>query len=188
MSHESMQTLSQCIIFVGLLLAAAGSFGSYYFGKKANALKEVELAKQQNEAVQLQRSILQGQEEIKAKLQATELSIYDRLKKDYPLGYALIYTDGQRIIFEDKHVDEITVNWSQSEIVAFTDERVEIRIPDWIDEGTQASIGHSYMSLIRKTGRKVGAIGTPTVRMLGEVVESNPQYVIVVIGFVRRTN
>ena len=40
MSSETLQTISQIIVAVGLLMAAGGGFGAYYFGQRVQAQKE----------------------------------------------------------------------------------------------------------------------------------------------------
>ncbi len=43
----TLQTVSHIVIFVGVILTAAGGFGSYYFGNKETARKEKEAADSQ---------------------------------------------------------------------------------------------------------------------------------------------
>jgi len=43
----TLQTISHIVIFVGVILTAAGGFGSYYFGNKEAARKEKEAADSQ---------------------------------------------------------------------------------------------------------------------------------------------
>ena len=49
MSAESLQTLSQVAIVIGVLVTALGSFGSYHFGKKAENARNQELQSSVNE-------------------------------------------------------------------------------------------------------------------------------------------
>ena len=43
----SLQTWSHIVIFIGVVLTAAGGLGSYYFGKRENEKKEVQSAAEQ---------------------------------------------------------------------------------------------------------------------------------------------
>jgi len=85
MNPQTMQTISNVIIFVGVLLAGLGGFGSYHFGKRADQKKEHE-AKVKEERLNVQiTSLLKGNEKLSQQIQSFEeiaTNIYPNLNKE----------------------------------------------------------------------------------------------------------
>lgn len=68
MNSESFQHVSNILILIGVLLTALGGYGSYYFGKKSDKVKDTRV--EQNYSVQNEKidSLLKGNEELKNQL------------------------------------------------------------------------------------------------------------------------
>jgi hypothetical protein len=81
MTNETLQTIAQAITAVGLVLAALGGYGAYYFGHRIEKEKQqtTELQEAESKARAAQTGVLQTQK------QHTETMILDPAKGAYPI-------------------------------------------------------------------------------------------------------
>lgn len=174
MNPGSLQTFCQIGIVVFSILVLICTFGSFHYGKKADEIKVNDNKKHVDQ-------LIVGQDEIIKLLKKTEEPIYDRLKREYSLGYALHYLDGTRIIY-DKTQTLFNINWSETKVLEFSDTKIVLRLPDWIDANHNRFQGN-IVGLSRKPGSKMTPVVFGKVKTTVECISTDSKSAIVVIGF-----
>ncbi len=178
MSAQSLQTACQIILALGLFLAAAGGFGSYWFGKQMQHQRDIEGEFKHSELIRGQQSIRRLLED---KVKDLDKQLIDR----YSLGYGLIYSDGRSLIYEDQTVG-VKVDWSKAKIEEMAQDKMVVRLPDWTDLKQQVTAISSYAIVDRKPGHIVRAFATKNILVRIEILENSSDYVIFVIGFAKK--
>lgn len=127
MSPEKLQTICQIIIFVGIIITAAGGYGSFHFGKKANKVKE-QLSQQQNEQNEKKLEQIQG-----AMVRALN---HDALNQRFDGGWFLF--DSNARITESKALSKDQSPWKfQPKKIAFRNSKlveaiIDVTYPDGV--------------------------------------------------------
>jgi len=180
MTLQALQTISQSALLAGLLIAAFGGFGSYWFGSL------ISQEERERSAANEQR-LLANQEEIKKSLQQKADSVEEDLLNRYPLGFGLLYTDGRMLVFVDR-TRGIKVDWATARVLGLTEDQIVLRLPDWRQPDQELQVSSAHAVLQRRTGRVANLMSSRTVSMRAEIVETGVSGAVVAIGYRPKDN
>jgi hypothetical protein len=67
--------------------------------------------------------------ELRRLLEASKVNRADELQEKYPLGYALVFTDGRRYTYEDSKKGDLVIDWSEIRLIGYTTGSLTLDLP-----------------------------------------------------------
>lgn len=127
--------------------------------------------------------ILQNQQDIYNLLIKQSEINRDKLKTKYPLGYAIFYTDGKEIFApNDARLQNIIkLSWNNAKIIGYSDNKITMRLPDFIDSNMNVFIGNT-MTIPREIGKSFTFLKSRDTQILIEILVDKGSYIVSVIG------
>lgn len=142
------------------------------------------------EAVQILRVVEEELSSFREEFAIARVSQWDKLKKAYPLGFAVFYTDGTRSLYEVKGGSRLNFgNWDSSKLLHIDDEIITVAPPEVKLDGQGLAIWVSTWPLERRVGAGL-VLGYPkyNIDLDIRVVEDDASSVMVVVGGKPRTS
>lgn len=113
-----------------------------------------------------------------------EQNYLERLKKDYELGYAMLYIDEESNYYYLPRKTKIFWDWLSIKIVSVSADTINIKLPDIIDNNKNTYA--MRMDINRKPGTKVVAVKFIDLAVVIEVLEISGMNTIAVVGITQR--
>ena len=115
------------------------------------------------------------------------------LMNEYPLGYALFYTDGQEIYAPKSASEFVDVELNGAKVLAYTDKYVTLSIPRIEVRNPGGRITNEFktsFALMRGATDKLHLFGRPgmhSTAMSAKILVEKKDYIVGVIGFDKGT-
>ena len=131
-----------------------------------------------------ERAADDGYDWMKEKLREAVKTNAARLSKEYPVGYQGFAIAQNRVVIvdADSTPNNVQINWDTAEVEKVTDREITVRIPDASIQGRLIFKGIRQIGPNR-IGRWRSAFAILGWETYVEILETNPQYVIAVLGY-----
>src|SRR5690606_6432550 len=155
MKIETLQTISQVIIAVGIILTALGGYGSYHFGKKVNANSDL----QKDEKIeQISHDINEGKNQVLDSIGGLKNSIIEAIDSDGTrikrLSFPVKGEFGPNIL--DKTIIEGKPGTYSMRVELPKNEKIKVKVSgsNWVFPLFQSIPGWKFSDLEKESGGK----------------------------------
>ena len=108
----------------------------------------------------------------------------ERLKRNYELGYAILYMDGRDWYYIPRNMKR-KLDWMSTKITSVSEDTIEIQLPSFVDSGLNRWINPG-IGLSRKAGATSVAFQYPDVSIVAECLEASGDSTVAVVGITQR--